>query len=133
MAIPAVIAGVLLIVIGIVGYTSQDPSGKVSPTALIPAAFGIAIGLCGVLAIWKENLRKHTMHAAAALSLIGMVCAPVPFYTRIAKGIEIDPKSPAIISSALTTLVCAVFLAMCIRSFAAVRRARQAAATQAGS
>lgn len=126
MAVPAVIAGVLLIVVGIMGYTSQDPvAGKVSVTALIPAFFGVGIGLCGLLAIWKEGLRKHAMHAAAMLSLLGMIGAPYPIFKRLFKGDPIDASSPAIISAALTTLICAVFLAMCVRSFGAARRARQ--------
>ena len=42
MAVPTMIAAILLIVVGVTGYLSQDPE-KASPTALIPAFFGIAL------------------------------------------------------------------------------------------
>jgi hypothetical protein len=130
MAVPAVIAGVLLVVVGIVGYTSQDPA-KTSPTALIPAIFGLILGLCGVLAIWKDSLKKHVMHAAAAVALLGMLGAPYPIFKRLAKGDDINPSEPAVVSAYLTTFICAVFLAMCVRSFTQARKAREAAAAQA--
>jgi len=124
MAIPAMISGVLLIVIGSIGYASQE--GKASPTALIPAVFGIILGICGLLAL-KESLRKHAMHFAAVIALLGMIGGPYPIFKRFLKGEPIDPGQPAIISAALTSFILAVFLAMCIRSFSAARRAREAA------
>jgi hypothetical protein len=127
MAIPAIIAGVLLVVIGIVGYAAQDPA-KTSPTALIPAVFGVLLAACGLLAVWKAGLRKHAMHAAAAISLLGLIGAPYPIFKRLLKGAEINPAEPAVVSAYLTSFVCAVFLAMCVRSFSAARRAREAAA-----
>lgn len=124
MAIPAMITGLLLIVIGVVGYAGQEGE-KASPTALIPAVFGAIIALCGVVVVFKESLRKHAMHLAAAVALIGMLGAPYPIFKRAFKGSPIDASEPAVVSAALTTLILAVFLAMCVRSFAAARRARQ--------
>ena len=128
MAIPAMITGLLLIVVGIVGYVSQ-PADKASPTALIPAGFGLVLGICGLLAM-KDGLRKHVMHLAAVVALFGMLGAPYPILKRAMKGDQVDPTQPAVISAALTTLIMAVFLAMCVRSFGAARRARQAAAAK---
>ena len=49
MAVPTLIAAVLLIAVGAMGYASQDPD-KASITALIPAFLGGALAICGLLA-----------------------------------------------------------------------------------
>ena len=41
-------------------------------TALIPAFFGLPLGLLGIVAR-KDHLRKHAMHAAVLLGLVGFV------------------------------------------------------------
>ncbi len=127
MAVPTLITAVLLIVIGITGYSAQDP-GKASPTALIPAFLGGILALCGLLA-FKDHLRKHAMHAAAALALLGGIGAMYPVVKRVIKGAEISISEPAVLSATLTTLVCFVFVGLCVRSFIAARKARQASAS----
>lgn len=126
MATPALITGLLLIFVGIVGYAGQ-PEGSKSPTALIPAVFGGIIALCGVAVAIKEGLKKHAMHLAAAVALVGMLGAPYPILKRAMNNQPVNITDPPILSAALTTLVLAIFLALCVRSFAAARRARQAA------
>lgn len=125
MAVKALITAVLLIVVGVVGYSVQEPDpvkGK-SVTALIPAFFGAAIGLCGLIA-FKEGLRKHAMHLAAVLALLGALGAPYPIIKRLRTGQSIDFSEPAVLSAALTTLICLVFLVLCINSFVQARKAR---------
>lgn len=124
MAVNALIAAVLLIVIGATGYVAQDPE-KASKTALIPAFFGGALAVCGLLA-FKDGLRKHAMHAAAAIALLGGIGAPYPIIKRVANGSEINFAEPAVLSAILTTLVCFAFVVLCVRSFIAARKARQA-------
>jgi uncharacterized membrane protein len=127
MAVPTLIAAILLIVVGVTGYSNQDPE-KMSPTALIPAFLGIALAICGLLA-FKDGLRKHAMHAAAVLALLGGLGAPYPIIKRLAKGTEVRFSEPAVISAALTTVICLVLVAMCINSFIQAKKARQAAAS----
>ena len=125
MAAKALITAVLLIVVGIVGYSVQEPDpvkGK-SVTALIPAFFGIAIGLCGLLAL-KDTLRKHVMHLAAVLGLLGALGAPYPIIKRLTTSKPVSFSEPAVVSAALTTLICVVFLVLCINSFVQARKAR---------
>ena len=61
--------GVAMILLGAGFYLGTETQ---SVTALIPAFAGILFVLLGVLA-FKEGLRKHVMHAAAALGLLGMI------------------------------------------------------------
>src|SRR5205814_4610342 len=97
---------------------------KASPTALIPAFLGGALAICGLLA-FKEGLRKHAMHAAAALALLGGLGAPYPIIKRLAQGNEVSFSEPAVVSASLTTLICFVFVALCVNSFIQARKARQ--------
>jgi hypothetical protein len=59
--------GAVLTVLGIAGYAL---TGAASPTALIPSLVGVLILACGVLAR-QEKLRKHAIHAALAVALLG--------------------------------------------------------------
>jgi len=127
MAIPTMITGLLLIVIGIYGYTSQDPDGKVSITAGIPAMLGFAIGLCGLVSL-SEKFRKHAMHFAVTLGLIGAAGSPYPIIKAVIKGVEFELTDPKIITAASSTLVCLVFVGMSVNSFVQVRKARKKAA-----
>ena len=76
MARAAILFGVLLIILGLVGYFSPTTLGDVgekgvSPTALIPAGVGAILLLCGLIVEFKPTTRKHVMHLAAAVGLIG--------------------------------------------------------------
>jgi hypothetical protein len=129
MAWTTLVTAAALIITGLAGYLAQDPNaGKVSPTALIPAAFGVVLGICGLLA-FKPGLRKHVMHLAAVIALIGALGAPYPIIKRLLKGSDIGFHEPAVISAFVTTLLCLLFLAMCVNSFVQARRARQRSAT----
>jgi hypothetical protein len=126
MAIPTLIAAVLLVAVGTIGYANQDPA-KVSGTALIPAYIGIALGICGLLAL-KSSLRKHAMHAASMLALLGGCGALIPTIIKLAKGNEVNFSAPAVVSQLLTTAICFTLLAMCVNSFIQIRKARRASA-----
>ena len=64
-----IIYAIALIILGIGGYVS---TGMASITALIPTFFGIVVLILGILAK-KENIRKHVLHVAMLLALIGIV------------------------------------------------------------
>jgi hypothetical protein len=116
----SLLCGTLLIALGAVGYELQDPT-KRSPTALIPAAFGVLFGVLGLLGR-KDNLRKHAMHAAAALGLLGFVANVVLVLLKAAKGDLTLTLGP--ICQLLMALICAVFVGLCVNSFIQARRRR---------
>lgn len=133
MTVPTMLTAVLLIVIGVMGYANAEPNaetGKVSPTALIPAFFGLAIGILGGLAL-QDSLRKHAMHLAAVLGLLGVVGGFMPLIRQNSKGLPFDPLAPAALSGLLMSVVCAVFVGLCVKSFIDAKKARLAAAAAA--
>ncbi len=117
MPFTSIIVGLLLIAIGVVGYIHGMMNEKASVTALIPAFFGIVIALLGIAANAKESLRKHLMHAAVVVGLIGFI---VPF-GRVMSKISEFSLSAAVISQLAMAAVCLVFVVLAVRSFIAAR------------
>ena len=128
MAWPTIICGALLVLIGIVGYGTAEPNaeGKISPTALIPAFFGAALIACGGLA-FNVKFRKHVMHLAAMIGLVGAVGGFMPLIRQINKTGEFDPTKKSAVAGELMILVCVVFVGMCVNSFIQAKKARKAA------
>src|SRR5262249_38672086 len=76
----AILFGLSLIALGLVGYWSPAALGKVgekgtSPTALIPAGFGAVLLICGLIVEFALKARKHVMHLASVVGLLGVVGA----------------------------------------------------------
>lgn len=114
--------GIALIVLGLGGYLYP---GVNSPTALIPAGFGLVFVVLGYLGR-KDHLRKHVMHAAAALGLVGCVVPGImgfPNLVRMLSGTEIQ-RPVAAVTQSVMAVICGVFVVLCVRSFVAARRAR---------
>jgi hypothetical protein len=110
--------GIILTVLGLGGYIL---SGGVNPTALIPAAFGVLFILFGFLAR-KESMRRHAMHGAALLSLLGIVGTykgTIAAITLLGGGVVERPQ--AAIAQAVMALTCFVFLLLAVRSFVNAR------------
>jgi hypothetical protein len=114
------LVGITLIVLGIGGYLL---SGMVSPTALIPAAFGVVILLLG--AYGREQTRRRTaMHLAMGVALagiLGSITGVVPFI-RWMTGSTPGPVPLAPLFKTMMLIVLAIYLGMGIRSFVAARR-----------
>lgn len=108
--------GIAMIALGLIGYFG---SGMASVTALIPAIFGALLVVLGMIAR-NESLRKHAMHGAAVVGLLG-VSAIIRPAKALANGADF---SFAIGSQVLMAGISAIFLILCIRSFIAARRAR---------
>lgn len=128
MARPTLICGALLVLIGLVSYGTAEPKPgqtAVSPTALIPAFFGIALVLCGALA-FNEKLRKHVMHLAAMVGLLGALGGFMPIVRQISNTGTFDPTKKSAIAGELMIVVCVVFVGLCVNSFIQARKARQA-------
>jgi peptidoglycan/LPS O-acetylase OafA/YrhL len=116
-AVPRItlLLGVILAFLGVFFYEWTD---EVSKTALIPTAFGVVFMLLGLLAS-VEHLRKHMMHGAAALSLLGFVLGVVRLLPGPAEG-----KEKAFIETAIFAGLCGLLLLLCIKSFIDARRRR---------
>ena len=112
--------GVVLIVLGLAGYFL---TGAASVTALIPAFFGIVIGLLGLLAR-DERRRKHAMHAAVFIALLG-VLGTFRGLLQIGSAFDGTAAPPAaIISQSIMAVLTLGYIVMAVRSFTAARRAR---------
>jgi peptidoglycan/LPS O-acetylase OafA/YrhL len=116
MASTTILFGVLLILIGLVGYFG---TGTYSWTALIPAMFGVLLLVLGLLAR-AEALRKHAMHAAAAVGVVGFFGALMPLL-RTPSGVR---SAIAGYSQAAMAILMFVFVVLCVKSFIDARRAR---------
>jgi hypothetical protein len=125
--IVSIVFGGLLIALGVWGYTVSD--GK-SVTALIPAFAGALLAVLGVVAL-KERLLKHAMHAAAMVGLLGFLAAASRFIPKLARG-EAGWDDTATLSTGGMTILCLVFVGLCVNSFIQARR-RRAARAAAGS
>src|SRR5262249_15845193 len=120
----AILFGVLLIALGLVGYFRPITFGEVgpegtSPTALIPAAFGAVLLICGGVVEAMPKSRKHVMHLAAAVGLIGGLGGIMPVQR---KGLDFSQSS--VVAGLLMIGLCAIFVIFCIRSFILARIAR---------
>jgi hypothetical protein len=123
MPLSAILTGTLLIILGIVSYMV---SGGESPTALIPTAFGIVLASLGLLAR-KEALRKHAMHAAAAVGLIALLGSASGFlklFTLLGGDEVLRPA--AVIAQSIMFVLSALFVGLAINSFVKARRNRRA-------
>ena len=145
MAKITIIFGVLLIGLGVIGYvgatpsaapadpgvesdaeaSSASPPAKKSVTALIPAFVGVALLLCGLLAL-KESLLKHAMHGAAMIGLLGAIAGAGRGAMGLGKFFSGDPSlnQRSFLFVWLMALICGVFVVLCVQSFIAARKRR---------
>jgi hypothetical protein len=118
----SIISGILLVVIGAAGYIYGMNSGTASVTALIPAFFGIVLIACGAIGTVAEGMRKHLMHLAVVVALLGFILTAGRLVMKAATGgLE---ASPAVMSQGAMAVVCLIFVVLAIRSFAAARSSR---------
>lgn len=111
------IFGLILIVLGVASYVL---TGRTSVTALIPAIFG-AVLLVLALVARSESARKHAMHAAVAIGLIGALAALGRAVPAVMRG---DASRPAVISQILMAVLLLIYVGLGVQSFIAARRAR---------
>ncbi len=142
----AMLFGVLLVLLAVVSFglasagvgtpvsVAEGVKKGPSPTLFIPAIFGGLLMLCGAIAM-KDHLRKHAMHAAAAIALIGGLVAGGRGASALLKAP--DPEKPvnmlATISVWSMSILCLVFVGLCVQSFMAAARARREAAKDAAA
>lgn len=123
MGILTIIYALALIAFGLIGYTMGDAK---SVTALIPAFFGILIGLCGLLYA-KEKIRMHVMHVAVLLAFLAMVMHLAVFIMRVTgkmgEKASMNALGPQMMM--LTAVASSVYLVFAVRSFVMARRSRK--------
>ena len=106
----------------VIGIGSYWLTGRTSVTALIPAFFGIVFVGLAYLAR-NEAARRHAMHAAVALALVGAVATIGRAAPAVIAG---QVTRPAVLAQIVTGLVLAYYVFLGVQSFIAARRARQA-------
>jgi FtsH-binding integral membrane protein len=121
-----ILIGMMLILVGLGGYgwavvDSQRGGGPASFTALIPSIIGLIITIAGGIAT-NEKLRKHAMHAAVLVALLGFLAVagrliPALFSGKPMNGIAFG-------SQALTAILCGLLVALGVNSFIQARRKR---------
>jgi hypothetical protein len=111
------IVGALLVIVGVIAYAVTT-----TPTALLPAVLGVALLVLGFVAS-RENLRPLAIHTALVLALLGLLgtLRNVGDIPDLLAG-EAD-RPVAVMASLVTAVVCAVYVALGVRSFIAARRA----------
>ena len=108
---------VLLIALGVGAFLFST-----SRTALLPAYVGGALLLLGGLAPGFASARKHLMHVAAIVALLG---ALAPAATLVIRAAQMSPLALTVNVGMLA--LCATLVVLQIRSFVQVRRNRAAA------
>jgi hypothetical protein len=126
MAKVTLVFALLLAALGVAGYYY---TGAIHPTALIPLWFGVALGVCGFLAISpSEKRRKIFMHIAVSIGVIGFfggVITAIQGYGS-ARSQGIDPDMVALWDKAIMAVLMLNYVVLCVQSFIKARRSREA-------
>jgi hypothetical protein len=116
MALKSIVAGFVLVVVGVIGTIASDSE---SVTSLIPAFIGAVLAVLGLVARAKPDLNHHLMHAAAALALLALLGS-------LGSAIGRGSSGWALAAQVATIVVCGVFVYFAVQSFRAARLARSA-------
>jgi len=112
MPTTTLIFAALLVALGLGAFAISG-----TPTALMPAWVGLGLGLCAGLALAFDGARKHLMHGAAVLALLGALAPAAALVIRAAR------MSPLALTVNVGMLaLCVVLLVLMVRSFIAARR-----------
>ncbi len=123
MAKVTIAFAVIFIALGLVGFVA---TGSTHPTALIPAALGLLLGIFGILALSPDaGRRKLFMHINVTLAALGFAGTVMGFINWINMLGGAAVKNPqAVESKASMAMLCFFYVVLCIRSFRAARKAR---------
>ncbi len=124
MTLTTLTTGALLAAIGVAAYVLSE--GR-TVTALIPAFVGAPILVLGIVAL-AERARRHAIHGALVLALLGLIGSAPGLVKAVAWLAGTAPERPlAVQVQTAMAVVCIAYVALGIRSFIAARRARAAA------
>jgi hypothetical protein len=124
----AITFGILLILLGLGGFgyafATLPPATPVARilTALIPAVLGLLLVVLGVLSKQKEHLRKHLMHGAVLIGLLGFLGTISSVFKLPALFDGTSDRPLAVAVQFITTIICLVFVILCVKSFIDARR-----------
>lgn len=114
-----------------VGWSVFEMTGREHYTALFPVILGILFIILGILAL-RPGMLKHAMHTAAMLGVVGAVGAggrAVPGLVTLAQGQTVK-SIPGLAGTSITTVLCLVFVLLCVRSFIEARKRQKLAREQ---
>ena len=118
MAKRTLIFAVLLIALGLLGFLGTDSA---HPTALIPAWFGVSLGVFGFLAISPdERRRKLFMHINVTIGLVGFLGTMAEILRNFYSSKDVD--ATALVAKTALAWLLLIYLILCVRSFRAARR-----------
>ena len=125
MAKATMLCGMLLTLLGVICYVFATQLGATdrSVTALIPTFLGVPLILLGYFSLIKPTLRMHLMHVAVTLGLLGFLASAGRFISVMVRKPNIGVGT---VANLIMAIICGVFVAACVRSFVAARRARTA-------
>ncbi|HEU5352223.1 MAG TPA: hypothetical protein VFU55_11555 [Terracidiphilus sp.] len=122
MAKMTLVFAVLLIALGLAGYLG---TGSQHPTALIPAWFGVGLGVFGLLAMSPSpGRRKLFMHVNVTIGLLGFLGGGFAAIqgTMHSHAIGAAPDMTALASKLTMAGLMLVYVILCVRSFITARR-----------
>jgi hypothetical protein len=124
MAKFTLVTALVLIILGVAFFVA---TGSHAPTALIPAYFGIVLGIFGLLARTEDSKRRMIfMHVAVTIGLLGVIFpgwrAASAFLASTGGAAIARPL--AVKEEFIMAVICLIFVLMCVRSFIVARRAR---------
>ena len=115
------IFAVLLIALGVGAFAISSDDGSPSRTALMPAYLGAVLAVFGGLAMAFDGARRHLMHVAAVVALLGALAPAAALLIRAAA------MSPLALGVNIGMLaLSAGLLVLMVRSFIAARRGAKA-------
>ncbi len=125
MAKTTIVFGILLIILGLVGYWG---TGSIHPTALIPTWFGVALTVGGFLANSASETRRkifaHINVTVGLLGFLGAVGSALHGYGH-ARSLGMDPDYKAMTSQLVMAGLMLIYVNLCIQSFIKVRKSRE--------
>ena len=123
MAKTAIALGVLLILLGFLGYVSAGTDPFIP---LVPAMFGFLISIFGWFGLTDDPKKRMIfMHVAVTIGLIGFLVTvwSIVEYVQMLRGHQF-PHPVVVQEWAATSVVLLFFVLISVRSFVAARRSR---------
>jgi hypothetical protein len=121
MAKVTILFGLLLIVLGVVGYVG---TGWQAPTALIPTYIGIVFAILGFLARkGSQKKRMLMMHIAVTLGALGFLVTAKSIwdFIQMERG-HVFARPIAVEDKAVMSTMLLIYVLLCVRSFIKARR-----------
>lgn len=113
--------GGVLIAAGLIAYLA---TGAASVTALIPAFVGLLMLVAGLVARSNPAARRHSLHAAMALALLGVIGSLMNVFQLGSLLAGTAERPGAIITSTIMFVLLVAYLIVGVRSFVQARAKR---------